>query len=127
MPHFSQRYTLQGIQNLIRKLADIERISVFELAQRSGLHPTTLYTILKKKETSRPIRKSTIIRLAESVRYQVTFQGNVIAVTKATTHQSEDDVDDFLKQVKQLIKARGRHLTDEEKGRLLQVVKVMLS
>jgi hypothetical protein len=68
-----------------------------------------------------------MIRLAKSVGYRVTFQGDVFSVTKDTAYRSKDKVVDLLNQVRQLLKARGRSLTDGEMEKILQVVKVMVS
>ena len=52
MPKIIESDDIPGIQRLIHRLSAAEGISIYGLAERSGLHPTTLYAILKKRPSA---------------------------------------------------------------------------
>jgi len=123
---------IPGIQRLIHKLSAAEGISMFELAERSGLHPTTLYAILKKKPsaTRRPVRRETIRALAEGNRFTVTFDAvkKRVILEKSEEPAPRSDVDELLDGVRRVLTRSGRRrYTAEEKERILDVLRVLVS
>ena len=121
-----------GIQRLIQRLAAEEGISIYELAERTVLHPTTLYAILKKRAGPhrRPVRRDTIKALAEGLRYQVTFdavKGRVI-LEKSGETPPRNDVEELLEGMKSVLTRSGRRkFSKEERGKILEVVRVLVS
>jgi transcriptional regulator with XRE-family HTH domain len=105
---------------------------MFELAERSGLHPTTLYAILKKKPsaTRRPVRRETIRALAEGNRFTVTFDAvkKRVILEKSEEPAPRSDVDELLDGVRRVLTRSGRRrYTAEEKERILDVLRVLVS
>src|SRR5664280_2894099 len=100
MPPIIESDDIPGIQRLIQKLSAAEGISTYELAERSGLHPTTLYAILKKKPsaTRRPVRRATIRALAEGNRHTVTFDAvkKRVILEKSEEPAPRNDVDELV-------------------------------
>jgi transcriptional regulator with XRE-family HTH domain len=132
MPTIIENDDIPGIQRLIHKLSAAEGISIFELADRSGLHPTTLYAILKKKSsaTRRPVRRETIGALAEGNRYTVTFDAvkKRVILEKSVEPEPKNDVDDLLDGMRRVLARSGRKkFTAQERGKILEVVRVLVS
>ena len=132
MPQIIESDDISGIQRLIQRLSAAEGISVYELAERSGLHPTTLYAILKKKPsaTRRPVRRETIKALAEGNRYSVTFDSvkKKVILEKSEEPPPRNDADELLDGMRSVLDRSGRRkFTDAEKQRILAVLRVLLS
>jgi hypothetical protein len=132
MPTIIEPDDIPGIQRLIHRLSAAEGISIYGLADRSGLHPTTLYAILKKKPsaTRRPVRRETIKALAEGNHHTVTFDGERkrVILEKSEEPGLKNDVEELLDGVKRVLARLGRRkFTDEEKQKILDVVRVLVS
>ncbi len=132
MPPIIESDDIPGIQRLIHRLSAAEGISTYELAERSGLHPTTLYAILKKKPstTRRPVRRETIKALAEGNRHTVTFDAvkKKVSLVKSEEPPPRNDVDELLDGMKRVLaRSDSRKFTKEEKQKILEVVKVLVS
>jgi transcriptional regulator with XRE-family HTH domain len=132
MPKIIESDDIPGVQRLIQRLSAAEQISIYELAERSGLHPTTLYAILKKKPsaTRRPVRRETIRALAEGNRHTVTFD----AVKKRVIFEPSEemvprnDAEELLEGLKSVLARSGRRkFSAEEKDKILEVVRVLVS
>ncbi len=121
---------ISGIQRLIQRLSAAEGISTYELAERSGLHPTTLYAILKKKPstTRRPVRRETIKALAESLRYRATFDPirKMVIFEESEEKPPKNDIEELLEGLRGvLLRSKRREFTKDMKERILEVVKVL--
>ncbi len=121
---------ISGIQRLIQRLSAAEGISIYQLAERSGLHPTTLYAILKKKPsaTRRPVRRETIKALAESLRYRATFDPirKTVIFEESEEEPPKNDIEELLEGLREvLMRSKRRELTKDMKERILGVVKVL--
>jgi transcriptional regulator with XRE-family HTH domain len=132
MPPIIESDDIPGIQRLIHRLSAAEGISIYELADRSGLHPTTLYAILKKKPsaTRRPVRRETIRALAEGSRYRATFDAlkKRVILEPSEEPPPRNDVDELFDGIRRVLARSGRRkFTAEEKGKILEVVRVLLS
>ena len=132
MPKIIESDDIPGIQRLINRLSAAEGISIYELADRSGLHPTTLYAILKKKPsaTRRPVRRETIRALAEGNRYMVTFDAvkKRVILEPSEEPAPRNDLDDLMEGVRRVLARSGRRkFTTEEKERILAVVRILVS
>jgi transcriptional regulator with XRE-family HTH domain len=132
MPPITESDDIPGIQRLIHRLSAAEGISIYELADRSGLHPTTLYAILKKKPsaTRRPVRRETIRALAEGNRYSVTFDAvkKKVLLEPSGVPAPRNDVEELLEGFKKVLLASGkRKFMPEEKEKILEVLKVLVS
>jgi transcriptional regulator with XRE-family HTH domain len=132
MPKIIESDDIPGIQRLIQRLSAAEAISVYELAERSGLHPTTLYAILKKKPstTRRPVRRETIRALAEGNRHTVTFDAvkKRVILEKSEKPEPRNDVDDLFDGIRRVLGRSGRRkFTEEEREKILEVVRVLVS
>jgi hypothetical protein len=132
MPKIIESDNISGIRRLIQRLSAAEGISIYVLAVRSSLHPTTLYAILKKKPSStrRPVRRETIRALAEGNRYTITFDSvrKRVILEKSEEPAPKNDVEELLDGMKRvLVGSRKRKYSDEEKRRILDVVRVMVS
>ena len=132
MPPIIESDDIPGIQRLIHKLSAAEGISIYELAERSGLHPTTLYAILKKKPsaTRRPVRRETIKALAEGNRHTVTFDSvkNRVVLEKSDEPEPRNDADELLDGMRRVLaRSDRRKFTNEEKQKILEVVRVLVS
>jgi transcriptional regulator with XRE-family HTH domain len=132
MPKIIESDDISGIQRLIQRLAAAEGISIYELAERSGLHPTTLYAILKKRPsaTRRPVRRETIRALAEGNRYRVTFDAVRKQVILERTLESDprNDVEELLEGLRRvLVRSTKKRFTPDEKQKILDIVRVLLS
>ena len=123
---------IPGIQRLIQRLAAAEGISIFELAERSGLHPTTLYSILKKKPGPhrRPVRRETIRALAEGCRYEVTFDAErkCVIFEKSEERAPRNDLEALLDGIRDVLaRSRKRKFTAEERKKILDVFRALIS
>jgi transcriptional regulator with XRE-family HTH domain len=132
MPKIIESDDIPGIQRLIHRLSAAEAISIYELADRSGLHPTTLYAILKKKPsaTRRPVRRETIRALAEGSRYHVTFDAvkKRVILEKSEEPAPRNDVDELVEGMRRVVAgSRRRKFTTEEREKILAVVSVLVS
>src|SRR5271157_489536 len=132
MPQIIEFDDISGIQRLIHRLSAAEGISTYELAERSGLHPTTLYAILKKRPsaTRRPVRRETIRALAEGNRYRVTFDAVRKQVILERTLESDprNDVEELLEGLRRvLVRSTKKRFTPDEKQKILDIVRVLLS
>jgi len=132
MPPIIESDDIPGIQRLIHRLSAAEGISIYELAVRSGLHPTTLYAILKKKPsaTRRPVRRETIRSLAEGNRYSVTFDSvrKKVTLEKSGEPAPRNDVDELFDGIRRVLARSGRRkFAADEKDKILEVVRVLVS
>lgn len=132
MPTIIESDDIQGIQHLIQRLSAAEGISTYELADRSGLHPTTLYAILKKKPsaTRRPVRRETIRSLAEGNRCTVTFDAvrKRVILERSEEPAPRSDLDELLDGMRRVLARSGRRkYTAEERQKILEVVRVLVS
>jgi transcriptional regulator with XRE-family HTH domain len=130
MPQIIESDDISGIQRLIQRLSAAEGISVYELAERSGLHPTTLYAILKKKPsaTRRPVRRETIRALAEGSRYHPTFDAvkKRVILEKSEEVAPRNDVEELLEELRGvLMRSKRREFAKDMKEHILGVVKVL--
>jgi hypothetical protein len=126
-------YTIDGVKSLIKTLENTLQISTFDLAKRAGLIPATIYSILKRKESedSRPVRKKTIIAIAEGCGYSATFRGDQIILNRKAGIDGPQPTDAYKKFADEMIsltRKRGRHkLTRGLQKKILKVIEVMLS
>ena len=132
MPQLIESDDIPGIQRLIQRLAAAEGISIYELAERSGLHPTSLYAILKKRPGlhRRPVRRDTIRGLAEGNRYAVRFDAvrRRVILDKSEEPTPRNDVEELLEGLRRALMRSGkRKFTVEEKEKILEVVRVLVS
>jgi transcriptional regulator with XRE-family HTH domain len=132
MPKIIESDDIPGIQRLIHRLSAAEGISIYQLAERSGLHPTTLYAILKKKPstTRRPVRRETIRALAEGNRYTVTFDAvkKRVILEKSEEPAPRNDADELLEGIRRVLARSGRRkFTTEERQKILDVVRALVS
>ena len=132
MPKIIESDDIPGIQRLIHRLSAAEGISIYQLAERSGLHPTTLYAILKKKPstTRRPVRRETIRALAEGNRYTVTFDAvkKRVILEKSEEPAPRNDADELLEGIRRVLARSGRSkFTTEERQKILDVVRALVS
>jgi transcriptional regulator with XRE-family HTH domain len=132
MPKTIESDDIPGIQRLIHKLSAAEGISIYELAERSGLHPTTLYAILKKRPsaTRRPVRRETIKALAEGNRYTVTFDAvkKQVILKKSVEPAPRTEVEELLEGLRAVLMRSGRQeFTAAEREKILEVVRVLVS
>jgi len=132
MPTIIESDDIPGIQRLIQRLSAAEQISIYELAVRSGVHPTTLYAILKKKPstTRRPVRRETISALAEGARHKVTFDAvkKRVLLEKSIDPAPRNDVDELFDGIRRVLaRSSRRRFTDAEKQKILAVLGVLLS
>ncbi len=132
MTKITENDDISGVQRLIQKLAAAEGISIFELAERSGLHPTTLYSILKKKPGShrRPVRRETIRALAEGCCYNVTFDPvhKRITLEPSGDQAPRNDVEELLEGMRMILaRSSKKKYSPEEMKRTLEVVKILVS
>jgi transcriptional regulator with XRE-family HTH domain len=123
---------ISGIQRVIQRLSAAEGISIYVLAERSGLHPTTLYAILKKKPsaTRRPVRRDTIRALAEGTRHAVTFDAvkKRVILEESEEPAPRNDVDELMEGMRRvLVGSRRRKYTAEEREKILAVLNVLVS
>lgn len=132
MPQLIEKDDILGVQRLIQRLSAAEGISIYELAERSGLHPTTLYAILKKKPTAtrRPVRRETIRALAEGNRYEVTFDAvrKRVILKKSEEPAPRNDEEELLDGMRRILARSGkRKFTVEEKEKILAMLRVLVS
>jgi hypothetical protein len=132
MPKIIESDDIPGIQRLINRLSAAEGISIYVLAERSGLHPTTLYAILKKKPSAmrRPVRRETIRALAEGNRHTVTFDAvkKRVILEKSEEPLPRNDVDELLEGMRSVLVRSGRRkYSAEEKEKILDVLRVLVS
>jgi transcriptional regulator with XRE-family HTH domain len=132
MPPITESDDISGIQRLIQRLSAAEGISIYQLAERSGLHPTTLYAILKKKPsaTRRPVRRETIRALAEGNRYTVTFDSvkKKVILDPSEVPAPRNDAEELLEGMRRVLLTSGRSkFTDAEKQKVLAVMRVLVS
>ena len=132
MPTIIESDDISGIQHLIQRLAAAEGISIYELAERSGLHPTTLYAILKKKPsaTRRPVRRETIRALAEGNRYTVTFDAmrKRVVLEPSEGPAPSNDIDELLEGMRTILVRSGkRKISFDTRKKILEVVGVLVS
>jgi transcriptional regulator with XRE-family HTH domain len=125
-------YTLEGVQSAIRQLLDKEGISQFDLAKRGGLSPTSIYLILRKdpEQPTRPVRRSTLHAIGNGVGYEVTIDSLNERITfrdRGETLATKMAVEDILDDIRDgLVKTDIKRLTKAERGRLKEVVRVMV-
>jgi len=132
VPQLIEKDDILGVQRLIQRLSAAEGISIYELAERSGLHPTTLYAILKKKPTAtrRPVRRETIRALAEGNRYEVTFDAvrKRVILKKSEEPAPRNDEEELLDGMRRILARSGkRKFTVEEKEKILAMLRVLVS
>ena len=132
MPNITENDDILGVQRLIQRLAAAEGISIYDLAERSGIHPTTLYAILKKKPGAhrRPVRRETIRALAEGCRYLVRFDAEHKRVVFEPSGEAapRNDVEELLEGMKRILgRSAKKKFSPEEMKRVLEVVKVLVS
>ena len=132
MPKFIENEDIQGVQRLIRRLAAEDGIAIYQLAERSGLHPTTLYAILKKKPsaTRRPVRRETIRALAEGNHHRVTFDAvrKRVILERSEEPESRNDVEELLDGMRRVLARSGRRkYTADEREKILAVVRVLVT
>jgi transcriptional regulator with XRE-family HTH domain len=132
MPQIVDNDDIPGIQRLIQSLAAAEKISIYELAERSGLHPTTLYAILKKRPsaTRRPVRRETIRALADGCRYEVMFDAvrQRVILDKSEAPEPRNDVEELLEGIRRVLtRSHRRKYSSEEREMILRVMGAMTS
>jgi len=132
VPQLIEKDDILGVQRLIQRLSAAEGISIYELAERSGLHPTTLYAILKKKPipTRRPVRRETIRALAEGNRYRVTFDAvrKRVVLEGSAEPAPKNDTHELLDGLRRILARSGRRkFTPQEKEKILDVLRVLVS
>lgn len=131
MPKIIENDDIAGIQRLIRRMAAEDGVSIFALAERTSLHPTTLYAIMKKRPGPhlRPVRRNTIKALAEGSRYQVTFDPTRrrIVLEKSEEERPHGDIEELLDALRStLTSSSRRQFSMEEKERLVRILKAAL-
>jgi len=132
MPQIIESDDILGVQRLIQRLSAAERISIYELAERSGVHPTTLYAILKKRPsaTRRPVRRETIRALAEGNHHRVTFDAvrKRVILERSEEPESRNDVEELLDGMRRVLARSGRRkYTADEREKILAVVRVLVT
>ncbi len=129
----TDKYTLPGVQRLIRQLMDNDGLSPMELAKNAGIHFTTLYGILKRDDNQRirPVRRSTIMALGSNLGYEVRFghTRNEITFTRPDSKPSKrNDVDELLLEIRKiLIQTERSQLGEDDRERILGVVKALVA
>jgi len=131
MPQIVENDDISGIQRLIQRLAADDGISVYQLAVRSSLHPTTLYAILKKKPsaTRRPVRRETIRALAEGNRYSVTFDAvrKRVILESAKEPTPRTDVELLLEGIRTVLARAGRRkYSTQEREKIVRVLSALI-
>ena len=132
MPQIIEKDHILGIQRLIQRLAAAEGISLYELAGRSAVHPTTLYAILKKKPsaTRRPVRRETVSSLAQGNGYLVTFDAvkKRVILEKSEEPAPRNNVEELQDGIRRVLMRSGRRkFTPQEKEKILDVLRVLVS
>jgi transcriptional regulator with XRE-family HTH domain len=133
MPKIIENDDIPGIQHLIQRLAAEEGIAIYKLAERSGLHPTTLYAILKKKPGPhrRPVRRATIKALAAGLGYDLKFdpqKNQVLLEHRDQGRQPRNDVEELLDDIRRLlVRSGGEKITPELRGQILAVVRALVT
>jgi len=132
MPQIIEKDDIPGIRRLINRLSAAEGISIYELAERSSLHPTTLYAILNKKPsaTRRPVRRDTIKALGEGNRYRVTFDAEKkrVILERSEELAPRNDVEELMDGIRRVLARSGRRrYSSEEQERILRVLNAMTS
>jgi len=128
----TERYTLAGVQHLIRRILDIEGFSPMDLAKASGLHFTGIYSILNKKESqhTRPVRRSTIIALGKGAGYDVKIDSakkEIILSRDRGPISRSNDIEELLQELRSTLVHSGRRkFAQEEKERIVAVFKALV-
>jgi len=128
----TEKYTLAGVQHLIRRILDSEGLSPMDLAKASGLHFTGIYSILNKKESknTRPVRRSTIVALGKGAGYDVKIDSvkKDISLTREREPVSRsNDIEELLKELRSILVHSGRRkFEQEEKERIVAVFKALV-
>lgn len=129
---FAEDYTHTGVQKLIRWIMDSQGISQFELSKRSSLSPAAIHQILKKSErdVTRPPRKSTLAALARAVGAEVRFMSDKNKFLISHEHESPDinarQISLLLSEIGTWLASRKKRLTEEERERLVRVLKAVV-
>ena len=128
-----EKDTLPGVQRLIRQVLDEEGISPIQLSSQSGIHFTTLYGILKRRENQRrrPVHRATIKAIGESLGYEIAFnqERNEIVFSRPDLKPTRNsDVEELLCQLRSSILQSGRKEFDKkEMERIVNVVRAMVA
>ena len=71
----TERYDLDGVQNLILDISDVEGVSIYQMAKLCGLNHTTLWAILyrKNRKTGNSVHRKTIKAFGDGLGYEVRF------------------------------------------------------
>ena len=74
----TEKYNLEGVRNLIMTLSDAEGLSIYEMAEKSGLNHTTLWAILyrKNRRAGNTVHRKTIKSLGTGLEYDVSFDSS---------------------------------------------------
>ncbi len=124
------KYTLPGVQRIIRQMMDIDGLSPMQLSKSSGVHFTTLYGILKRADNRRrrPVRRSTIMALGMNLGYHVSFDH----VRKEISFERPDmkphsELDDLVMRIRSvLIQSGKKSWAEEDRRRIIHVLKALI-
>ena len=129
---FADDYTHSGVQRFIGWLMDTQGLSQFELSKKAGLSPAAIHQILKKREkdVTRPPRKSTLSALGKVINADVRFQSDKNKFLLAHDHETPDinakQISLLLSEIGTWLASRKKRLTEEERERIVRVVKAMI-
>ncbi len=130
--HFTEKYTLTGVQKLIRRILDTEGISLIELGKASGLHFTGLYAILNKKESPklRHVRRSTILAIAKAGGYDVRIDSEKKEITFSRDRSpvsKSNGLEELVQELRSVLVHSGKRKFDqEERKRIAGVLKALV-
>ena len=135
---FTAQYTHTGVQSLVHWIMDNNALSQFQLSKQSGLSPAAIFQIVKKREkdVSRPPRRSTVVALARVVGADVVFdRENRFHLTRTSDLDKIPKVAEnslFFSQIATILlggltKSNRKVFTNEEKQRILGVVKALVA
>jgi predicted transcriptional regulator len=120
-------YSIEGVQQLLKRIMNDFGLAEYELATRSGVRPATVYGILAT-DGKRDVRRSTLRRIAESLGCKVSFTEKTITVTQLEQHpRQRNRLTNLAEEVANIILASGKEeILKEEAEKIKDVVKAMI-
>ena len=124
--------TKAGFRAILMQISQILGLSYPEISQKTGVHFTTIYNILResKGDEKKNVHVGTIKRVAAGLGFDASIQssGEVI-FTRITGKRSgkENSLEQFSHELVQLIKSmRIEELSPQDKRKIKDVVRVLL-
>jgi len=130
--------TKAGLRGLLQDLHSETTLSYTEIANRTGVHFTTIYGILRESagDTRKKVQLSTVRKLADNLGYKLEYihRTNRVVLTPGKTkriaHQtkrSQDPLDKFGMEISQYIRSIGKEaITTVERRKIKEIIKVLL-